>query len=265
MDILLPPLLLGGGVVAACGLVSLSALLDRRRAEGRIRVAERDLEARGRYLGLVAQEMQTHGLALLGHATAASGAASGLELRARALLGLAADVSDLLASSAGPRSIKEEEIPLGPVLDEVIGHITQSLTPGRRAWHVAPELRAVSLRVDRRAMVGALRQVLARVIRQTGDGDSVQMRLVRADTSIAIVIEDDGHGHASEDLNGLNVSHGTRGVGLGLVVARDLLRAHGGELTVEAVPGIGARAWLTLPRERAVAPPPSAPPKGEEQ
>lgn len=258
---LLPPLLLGAGVVTACALISVSALLDRRRAEGRARVVERDLEARGRYLGLLAQEMQTHGIALLGYATAASNAASGLESRARALLGLSADVSDLLANSAGPRSLKEEETRLEPILDEVIGHIAQALSPGRRAWRVAPELRGVVLMVDRRAMVGALRQVLARVIRQTKDGDSVQMRLVRADTNIAIVVEDDGNGQGAEDLNGLNVGNGTRGVGLGLVVARDLLRAHGGELTVEAVPGIGARAWLTLPRARVVeAPAPVSPP-----
>jgi signal transduction histidine kinase len=38
------------------------------------------------------------------------------------------------------------------------------------------------------------------------------------------------------------------------MVAHDLLRAHGGDLTIEAVPGIGARAWLTLPRARVLEP-----------
>jgi signal transduction histidine kinase len=257
MESLLPPLLLGGGVAVACGLLSISALLDRRQAEGRARQAEQELEARGRYLGLLAQEMQGHGLALLGYAATPQPAAdkprdSGLEGRARSLLVLAADVSDLLASNAGPRVLKEEAIPLAPILDEVIGQIAQALTPGRRAWRVAPELRTLTLAADRRALLGALRQVLTRVIRHTKDGDSVEMRLVRADASVAIVVEDDGTGQTAEDLNGLAVGKGTRGMGLGLVVARDLLRAHGGDLTLEAVPGIGARAWLTLPRERVV-------------
>lgn len=45
----------------------------------------------------------------------------------------------------------------------------------------------------------------------------------------------------------------TRGLGFGLAVARSLLEAHGGALRLEALPGVGARAWLTLPRECVVA------------
>ncbi|MDB5369553.1 MAG: hypothetical protein JWP20_1111 [Roseomonas sp.] len=270
MELLLPPLLTGAAILATA-LFCATNWLECRRAETRARVAERDLDARGRYLGLLAQEMQGHGLALLGHATAAPppelpelprppgparapAADAGLEGRARALLGLSADVSDLLASAAGPRTLREEQTAFGPLLDEVVGQIVQALTPGHRSWRVAPELRALTLTADRRALLGALRQVLTRVVRQTRDGDSVQMRLVRADDSVAIVVEDDGSGQAAEDLNGFSVTQGTRGLGLGLVVARDLLRAHGGDLTIEAVPGIGARAWMTLPRERVLEP-----------
>lgn len=257
MESSLPILLLSGAGMLASALFTLGAVLERRRAEQRGRAAEQALEARSRYMGLLAQEMQSHGLALLGYATAPRPGAvhdTGLEGRARALMGLSADVSDLLAQGAGPRVLKEDATPLGPVLDEVIGHIVQALTPGRRHWQVAPELRGLTLSADRRALTGALRQVLARAVRQTRDGDSVQMRLVRADESVAIVVEDDGAGHAAEDLNGLTLGRGTRGLGLGLVVAHDLMRAHGGDLTVEAVPGIGARAWLTLPRSRVLEP-----------
>ena len=42
------------------------------------------------------------------------------------------------------------------------------------------------------------------------------------------------------------------GLSLGLSAARELMRAHGGELTLEAAPGIGARTWLTLPRMRVL-------------
>jgi len=253
MEISLPLLMVVAALLVCAGVPGLAAWRTSRRADAQVAQAERDLESRSRYLGLLAQEMQGHGLALLGYATAARAEVpdKGLEGRARALLGLSADVSDLLAHAAGPRVLREGETELGPVLDEVIGQIAQSLTPGRRAWRVAPELRQLTLAADRRALCGALRQVLTRVIRQTRDGDAVRLRLVRADDSVAIVVEDEGDGHAGEDLDGLTTG-GTRGMGLGLVVARDLLRAHGGDLTVEAVPGIGARAWLTLPRARVV-------------
>ncbi|MFC7552745.1 hypothetical protein ACFQU7_11475 [Pseudoroseomonas wenyumeiae] len=105
MESSLPILLLSGAGVLSSVLFALGAVLERRRAEHRSRAAEQALEARSRYLGLLAQEMQGHGLALLGYATAPrapAGRDAGLEGRARALMGLSADVSDLLAQGAGP-------------------------------------------------------------------------------------------------------------------------------------------------------------------
>jgi signal transduction histidine kinase len=230
METSLPALMLGATLLLGAALPSVPALLARSRAQAQAAEAARELEARSRGLP-----------------------DTGLEGRARALLGLSADVSDLLAQATGPRVLREGDTELASLLDEVIGQIAQSLTPGRRAWRVAPELRGLTLEADRRALSGALRQVLTRVVRQTRDGDAIRLRLVQADESVAIVVEDEGDGHAGEDLDGLTLG-GTRGLGLGLVVARDLLRAHGGDLTVEAVPGIGARAWLTLPRSRVVEP-----------
>jgi len=101
-------------------------------------------------------------------------------------------------------------------------------------------------------------------VRHTRDGDPIALKLVRSAETVAIVVEDEGAGLSAEDLDmaspvlaqrpGAGESApgrgGTRGLGLGLVVARQLLQAHDGELTIEAVQGIGARTWLTLPRYR---------------
>ncbi len=39
----------------------------------------------------------------------------------------------------------------------------------------------------------------------------------------------------------------TGGTGLGLTIARDIIRGHGGELTLDDAPGRGLRARIRLP------------------
>lgn len=67
-----------------------------------------------------------------------------------------------------------------------------------------------------------------------------------------IVIEDEGEGLPAADLlaEASGPPGGTRGLDLGLSLARSLAAAHGGDIRLESTPGIGARAWLTLPRNR---------------
>jgi hypothetical protein len=70
------------------------------------------------------------------------------------------------------------------------------------------------------------------------------------------LVEDEGLGLAVDDLSPAlhdGEEARTRGLVLGLSLARSLLRAHGGELVMEAAPGVGARAFLSLPADRVVA------------
>ncbi|HWL82085.1 MAG TPA: ATP-binding protein [Roseomonas sp.] len=239
-----------------CTAVALILLLlacpRRRRAERRAADLAAELAARNRQIDLFASELQSLGLGMMGQAAAMP--ASGVEGHGRAVLCLAADLRDAAALAAGPRVLKEEALQLGAVLEEALEQVRLALVPSRRHWRVAPDLQGLILLADRRALRGALVQVLTRAVRHTRNGDPIELRLVRADETVAIVVEDEGAGLAAEDLAAAGGGNGTRGLGLGLMVARQLLHAHDGELTVEAVKGIGARTWLTLPRRRLLEP-----------
>ena len=230
----------------------------RRRAERRAAAALAELGARNRQLDLFASELQSLGLTMMGQAATAPH--SGVEGHGRAVLCLAADVHDAAALAAGPRVLKEEALALRPLVQEALDQVALALAPGRRHWRVGPELQTATLLADGRALRGALAQVLTRAVRHTRDGDPIELRLVRADETVAIVVEDEGAGLAAGDLTAAGSGRGTRGLGLGLLVARQLLQAHDGELAVEAVRGIGARAWQTLPRHRQLEAPTATPP-----
>jgi signal transduction histidine kinase len=244
--ILLTVLLLGAGATALWAHRRATAALARAQAA----------EARGaghaRCLGLLAEELQAPGLALLGLAGRLGDAGNPLEAQARHVLRLADEVKEVLAASAGPRCLSEEKVELAPLLQEVLASVAAQLGQGRRQWRLAQGFAGLWVHADRRALRGALSQVVARAARLTREGDWIDLHPVITSESLAIVVEDEGVGLGAEDLatGAASAPEHTRGLSFGLAVARSLLEAHGGELRLEAQPGIGARAWLVLPRAR---------------
>ncbi len=84
----------------------------------------------------------------------------------------------------------------------------------------------------------------------------VSTELDEAEELIRVIVEDNGRGIPSEDVDkmfGLFVSRkGGRGTGLGLPVSKKILREHGGDIRVESEVGRGSRfilEWPALPSE----------------
>jgi two-component system, OmpR family, osmolarity sensor histidine kinase EnvZ len=68
--------------------------------------------------------------------------------------------------------------------------------------------------------------------------------------NVEVTVDDDGPGIAADRREALFRpfnSSSVGGVGLGLAIARDIVRAHGGEITLEDSPMGGLRARIMLP------------------
>jgi signal transduction histidine kinase len=163
-----------------------------------------------------------------------------------------ADNLDEVAAGAGARTIRDAPVPLGPIVDAAIATVSAQIRPGYRHWRLDPALRALTVQADSRALEGALAALLRRAASHSRHGDVVGLRWVVASETVALVVEDEGDGLAAPDIvpDTTAPAAGTRGLDLGLSLARTLAAAHGGDIRLETAPGIGARAWLTLPRAR---------------
>ena len=87
-------------------------------------------------------------------------------------------------------------------------------------------------------------------------GKRVRVAVVRIGDHVEILIDDDGPGipptkraYVFQPFVRLEPSRNpaTGGTGLGLTIARDIVRGHGGELTLEEAPAGGLRAIVRLP------------------
>ncbi|MBW4091588.1 MAG: HAMP domain-containing histidine kinase [Proteobacteria bacterium] len=89
-----------------------------------------------------------------------------------------------------------------------------------------------------------------------GGGARVRLLAAGADGMVTIEIEDDGPGVPPEQLDLVfepfhrgepSRNRETGGVGLGLPIARNILRAHGGDITIANRPGGGLKVTVRLP------------------
>ena len=82
-------------------------------------------------------------------------------------------------------------------------------------------------------------------------GGVVRVRASADATRARVEVEDAGRGMSSEALGAAFdpfVTTRAQGTGLGLAIARRIAAAHGGELSLESVPGSGTTAAVTIPR-----------------
>ena len=244
-------------LLAASGTLAGAAALSRSARLVAEATTQRSLaEGRARSFGLLSRDMNSIGLTLLGRAQVLGEAGRAFEGEARHLLALADAAAEEGSAPIATRNLSEERFPLAPILREAVAIAGAQLGPGMRHWRIAPAIEGLAVMADRRALRGALVQVLGRAARATSEGDFIDIRADLRPHAASIIIEDEGVGLAIEDLTPAahdGAAERTRGLSFGLSLARALLRAHGGELVIEAAPGIGARAFLSLPPERVAA------------
>ncbi len=169
-------------------------------------------------------------------------------------------VEDLLDHSRFERGV----IPLEPKLLDVRQLVTQVINlqmAEAEKKHIdvstrLPDQTLMSM-VDPERMIQVITNLIINAIHYTPEGGQIQVvvdsHLSNKDIEhITISVQDTGIGVPAALLPNLfkpffRVSEKTKGTGLGLSIARDIVRAHGGDITVESVSGMGSRFIVDFP------------------
>ena len=115
----------------------------------------------------------------------------------------------------------------------------------------------INLFVDADRINQVISNLINNAIKFTEEGGKISIEIRVLETKIRVGVIDTGIGIAKSDLPQLfnrfvqvsNVNDaGKRGVGLGLSIAKELVKKHGGEVWAESKLGIGSKFYFTLPR-----------------
>jgi signal transduction histidine kinase len=141
------------------------------------------------------------------------------------------------------------------------GDLTAPLRKAVESWRaLAPEVpvrlavpeEQVALRFDAERMDQVFDALLAHAVHHGAGRGEVRVELSASSTLVTVRVKDLGPGLPEQELARLfepfQVQAGDGGTGLGLYVASELMRLHGGTLSVESREGQGSTLCLQLPR-----------------
>ena len=174
---------------------------------------------------------------------------------------LARFVDDLLSISSmesGALSIERQRTISARLFEEVLDKVRPLMEQKQIEFIVDLPEKMADLQVDKDKVVAVLVNLLGNAAKYTPTGGRVLLRVKLDEGQLQIFVEDTGVGIADEELpkvfekffrsNDPRVQAET-GTGLGLALAREVVRMHGGDITVESQVDQGTTFVATFPAQ----------------
>jgi PAS domain S-box-containing protein len=176
----------------------------------------------------------------------------------RLLLSLVNDILNFARLEAGQIELHLSDVSFGDTLASLDAMITPQVEAKGLAYRQSGCGEDVRLRVDTEKLQQVLLNLLTNAVKFTGAGGEIELSC-RVDREwVYLCVRDTGRGIAAEQLERIfepfvqldrHLTHASQqGVGLGLAISRDLMRAMGGELAVTSTLGQGSTFVASIPR-----------------
>jgi PAS domain S-box-containing protein len=168
-------------------------------------------------------------------------------------------VDDLLSIESmevGSLALARQETNFERLLSETIGKVRPQMEQKNIHFEAILPKKFPTLLIDKDKIILTLVNLLGNATKYTPEGGKVVLLVECRDDAISIHVEDSGIGISPEDLPKVfdtffrsadpRVQHET-GSGLGLSLAREVVRLHGGKLTVQSKLDVGSTFTVVLP------------------
>ena len=181
----------------------------------------------------------------------------------RHLVGIINDILDLSKVEAGQVALDEQYAAVPALLDEVAALVRQPGDAAQLHLDVTIENDLPEIFIDAQKITQALVNLISNAIKFTPAGGHIRVRAFNAGGDVGITISDTGSGIAEDELAAVMKPfvqsreaerRKIQGTGLGLPLADQYVKLHGGTLSLVSSLGTGTTATITLPASRTRAP-----------
>ncbi|MBC7949799.1 MAG: PAS domain S-box protein [Chitinophagaceae bacterium] len=163
------------------------------------------------------------------------------------------DLLDISKIQAGRLDLNFEPSTVQSLIRESIDAVA---TPGRKIEAECPK-EDVMINIDHQKMSQVVVNLLSNAIKYSPVDSPIFVRAIRLGDQINISVKDSGVGISAEHVANIFTqfyritnSHNVQGIGLGLYIAKEIVEAHHGKISVESKEGEGSVFCVEFPMER---------------
>ena len=159
-------------------------------------------------------------------------------------------------SQRGTIEFKPEKVELNELIDNVTGLMNSTTEAKNIDLEILLAENAVAVNADRQMLDTILRNLIGNSVKFTNNGGKVQIISEAINEYVKIQIIDNGigmHPQVKDNLFRIDTNFTTVGTdneigtGLGLILVKEFVEKHGGQIGVESEPGKGSNFYFTLP------------------
>jgi signal transduction histidine kinase len=178
------------------------------------------------------------------------------------LLDVISDILDMSKIETGKLELREADVELTEVVQACLPLIRERAQEGEVALRVDLPSRPVFVRVDETRFRQIVLNLLSNAVKFTAAGGQVAVIATCNHDGLALKIQDTGIGMTDADIAVAlqpfrqvdnSLSRRYEGTGLGLPLAKELIRLHEGGLHIDSAPGHGTTVTIRLPATRLLS------------
>jgi PAS domain S-box-containing protein len=237
-------------------------LTEQKQNRETISALEQAQQLKDEFIGMVSHELRTPLTVIIGALRTASDERASKEDKdeliqeastsAESLASILDNMLELARYQSGRLKLDKKAIKLTDVAAKAVRRVRQKYDTHEIILDIPDEIPEISFDASRIEQV--LYNLVENAVKYSPRGSQVRVFSQPDKKGLVVGVSDRGMGISPEDQHKIFEpfarlqGSGAKGVGLGLVVCKHLVEAHGGRIWVESLPGKGSTFLFTLPR-----------------